>query len=176
MQKISIIIDTREQTPWHFPSFLASVSRGTLRTGDYALAGDEFYAIERKSLDDFAATISSGWERFKRELDRMDLMDAKTIIVEASINDIINHDYNHPKISPAFVLKRIAELSLGSASVLLCDNSVTSAGMCYVILRLRAQNNAKNQSESGENSIPESGKPLDDIIDRQGNMQGSSVT
>ncbi|MFA7462979.1 MAG: ERCC4 domain-containing protein, partial [Anaerovoracaceae bacterium] len=127
---IKIIIDTREQTPWHFPPELASVSRGTLRTGDYALAGDPLYAIERKSLDDFVGTISSGWERFTKEIERMDALAARTVIVEASINDIQEHNYNHPRVPPGFILKRIAELSLRNVSVLLCDNPISAAGMC----------------------------------------------
>ena len=68
---LRIVIDTREQQPWHFPRHLAAVSRGTLSAGDYALEGDRGFAIERKSLPDFVGTISSGWERFRRELERM---------------------------------------------------------------------------------------------------------
>ena len=61
----AIIIDTREQRPWVFPAY-AAVRVGTLKQGDYALEGDDRYAIERKSLEDFIGTIFSGWERFKR--------------------------------------------------------------------------------------------------------------
>ena len=64
-QRRAIIIDTREQRPWVFPAYVA-VRVDTLKQGDYALEGDDRYAIERKSLEDFIGTIFSGWERFKR--------------------------------------------------------------------------------------------------------------
>ena len=56
MGEFRIIIDTREQTPWSFPPEIP-VEIGTLKTGDYALAGDDAFAIERKSKDDFLGTI-----------------------------------------------------------------------------------------------------------------------
>ena len=43
MTNMAIVIDTREQTPWSFPSGLPSV-RGTLATGDYSIQGLEHLA------------------------------------------------------------------------------------------------------------------------------------
>ena len=65
---MEIVIDSREQQPWHFSPELVRVSRGTVRTGDYCVKGDRLFAIERKSLNDFVGTISTGWERFQREI------------------------------------------------------------------------------------------------------------
>ena len=56
MGELRIIIDTREQIPWSFPPEIP-VEIGTLKTGDYALAGDDAFAIERKSKDDFLSLI-----------------------------------------------------------------------------------------------------------------------
>ena len=54
-----IVIDTREQTPLVFPSGVATV-RGTLRTGDYSVAGHEAaFTVERKSLSDFTSARGS---------------------------------------------------------------------------------------------------------------------
>ena len=130
---MKIIIDTREKHAWAFPCEVAETSRGTLPTGDYALEGDPFFAIERKSLDDFVGTIASEWERFQREIERMQFYPAIVIIVEANFADIINHAYNHPSISPSFVLKRTAELVFLRACVLFCDNPISAAGMAYKI-------------------------------------------
>jgi len=135
---LHIIIDTREQTPWHFPEHLAEVSRGCIRAGDYALAGDEDgFAIERKSLDDFVGTISTGWDRFMREVERMILFPAAIVIIEDTFARLINHEYNHPQVTPAFVMKRIAQLAFMRVTVLFCDNPATAAGTCYVILKER---------------------------------------
>lgn len=89
---LKITIDTREQTPFHFDDHIAKVRIGGLKTGDYACTGDRGFAVERKSLDDFLSTISSGWKRFQREIFR-----AKTegfalpIIVEGNLDDIVFH-------------------------------------------------------------------------------------
>ena len=82
MDPLRIIIDTREQRPWRFPPEAAFVRRGTLSAGDYALEEDTAFAIERKSLDDFIGTVSTGWERFQRELERMGGYAARCVIVE----------------------------------------------------------------------------------------------
>ncbi len=141
---ITITIDTREQTPWHFPPDQANVRRGTLKTGDYALDGDAGFAIERKSLDDFIGTISSGWARFCRELARMGDWPAKVIIVEGRLTDvvfwqdasgnIIYPDHQHPLCAPSFVLKRIAELTMRGASVLLAETPELASALAYKIL------------------------------------------
>jgi ERCC4-type nuclease len=88
---LKIIIDTREQSPWSFPPECAVTVRGTLSAGDYAIYGDDSFAIERKSLDDFLGTISSGWERFQRELKRMESASfpARIIIVEGDFVSIM---------------------------------------------------------------------------------------
>ncbi len=135
MTRITITIDTREQQPWAFRD-MADTERGTLSAGDYALKGDSGFAVERKSLDDFTGTISTGWPVFLRELDRMDasFFPAKPVIVEADWAQVINHAYNHPEVDPPFVLKRVAELTLRGVSVMFCSNPVSAAGLCWRIL------------------------------------------
>lgn len=136
-KQLSIVIDTREKQPFAFPSHLAEVKRETLKAGDYALDGDTQFAVERKSLNDFVGTISSGWERFLKQLMRMSKHIARVIIVEGSLVEIIEARYNHPRIVPAFVLKRIAELTICGVSILFADNPITAAGLCYMILKER---------------------------------------
>ncbi|MBO4304641.1 MAG: ERCC4 domain-containing protein [Lentisphaeria bacterium] len=128
-----IVIDTREQRPWSFPPHIET-EIGTLRTGDYALKGDDRFAIERKSADDFVGTISSGWGRFVRELNRMDeaCFAAKTVIVEADFESfcfrtesgrILPPDHEHTRLTPQFVMKRIAQLTLRNVSVIFAGNA-----------------------------------------------------
>lgn len=147
MQRIHIIIDTREQTPWSFDPMYADTSVGTLKTGDYALAGDDGFAVERKSLDDFLGTISTGWERFQRELDRMAGWPAKVVVVEADFErccfrdfdgQIVSPDHNHPKLTPQFISKRIAELSMSGVSVIFAGNPAHASALACHILRERA--------------------------------------
>ena len=146
--KLKIIIDTREQSPWAFPSYIVGSKRGTLRTGDYALEGDYNFAIERKSLDDFLGTISTGWERFLRELDRMNeaKYPAKVVIVEGDYERccfkeqedcIVAPEHNHPRLTPQFVNSRIAELMLMGVCVMFAQNPGYAAALACSIFHHR---------------------------------------
>ena len=139
-----ITIDTREQRPWSFPAFV-NTEAGALRTGDYALKNDAGFAIERKSADDFAGTISTGWARFCRELKRMDDagFPAKVIIVEAELEEfcfrcmageIIPPTHEHIQLQPQFIMKRVAELTMRGCSVLFCGNAEFASNMALKIL------------------------------------------
>lgn len=139
-----IVIDTREQRPWGFPPHI-QVEVGTLRTGDYAIKGDETnFAIERKSGDDFIGTVSIGWHRFCKELNRMDesRFAAKIIIVETDFETfcyrtrqgaILPPDHEHIRCTPQFVMKRIAQLSFRNVTVLFAGTPELGAA---VALRL----------------------------------------
>ena len=99
MTNMAIVIDTREQTPWSFPSGLPSV-RGTLATGDYSIQGlEHLAAIERKELGDLVGCCTHGRERFEAELHRLQSYKCRAVIVEASMGDILAHSYRsqcHP--------------------------------------------------------------------------------
>lgn len=144
MGELRIIIDTREQTPWSFPPEIP-VEVGTLKTGDYALAGDDAFAVERKSGSDFLGTISTGWGRFCRELNRMDAagFPAKVIIVECNFREfcfsertgeIIPPDHEHYMLTPQFVIKRIAQLSMRGAAALFAGNADFASALALAIL------------------------------------------
>lgn len=117
---MTITIDTREQSPWAF-SDTVETEVGTLKAGDYALKGDATFCVERKSLEDFLGTISTGWDRFQRELYRMDCYGVahKIVVVEGDADSIYFKDadteirepeHNHPRLEPSFVMMRVAEL------------------------------------------------------------------
>lgn len=147
MGEFCIVIDTREQTPWGFPPEVA-VEIGTLKTGDYALKGDSAFAIERKSKDDFLGTISTGWGRFCRELNRMDAagFPAKPILVECDFSafcfserngEIIPPDHEHYMLTPQFVMKRIGQLTARGAAVVFAGNPQFASALALAILRER---------------------------------------
>ncbi len=85
--KLRIVIDTREQAPYAFAGMAAAVTRGTLASGDYSLAGAvDRVAVERKSLDDFIRSITAERARFMAELARLRGYDAAALVVEAPYN------------------------------------------------------------------------------------------
>jgi DNA excision repair protein ERCC-4 len=63
----------------------------TLDTGDFALAGlPDGGVVERKTCSDFLACMTSGRERFERELSRSRHVGRFIIIVEGSLQDCIH--------------------------------------------------------------------------------------
>lgn len=145
---IPIIIDTREQTPWAFDPAQVDARIGTLQTGDYAIAGDDRFGIERKSLEDFLGTISSGWDRFGREIERMAAADwvARVMIVEGDYaqccfaegkGELIPPQHRHYRLSPQFIERRIAELTLMQVSVIFATDPHLAAGLATAIFRQR---------------------------------------
>jgi len=156
---LHIIIDEREQTPWAWDPADATTEIHSLVAGDYALASDceavkgrkmlaVRFSIERKSLDDFLGTISAGWDRFQRELVRMEAFPARVVIVEGDFSAccfaqgegcVIPPPHNHPALRPAFVARRISELTMMGVSVLMAGDCQLAAGLAYRVLRRRVE-------------------------------------
>lgn len=75
----SFYVDTREQQPWDMPNPI----KMKLEIGDYAAAGDRFsnVFVDRKGAADFIGTFTSGYERFKREMDRAAAQEAFLFVI-----------------------------------------------------------------------------------------------
>lgn len=74
-----------------------------LDTGDYSVRGNFLQCIsvtvERKTLADFIGSVIHHRYRFMAEVERMSHFEWKCIVVEGSISQILNHDYDsgaHP--------------------------------------------------------------------------------
>lgn len=103
---ITVIADTREQTPWVLDPTRFKVERGTLQTGDYTVHGLEGrLRIERKSLGDFVGTVIQDWIRFRKELYRLAFFDLACVVVEADVEDVLAKRYESDA-SPASVIGR----------------------------------------------------------------------
>jgi len=158
LEPLKIVIDSREQTPWGWEPCDAITHVRALAAGDYALDADceevkgreslaVRFAIERKSLDDFLGTISREWARFQLELTKMESFPARVVIVEGNFADCcFNYDKNgilqtpqhsHARLTPRFIARRIAELTLSNVAVLFCGDAALASGLAYRILRRR---------------------------------------
>lgn len=146
-----IVIDTREKSPWVFPEGVET-SVGTVRQGDYALAGDNAFSIERKSLADFRNTVVRGWDRFRREMIRMDLAGfaQKVIVVEGDFADYCfkelpdGEGIEEPSagadevFTPSLAARRVAELTIfHRATVLFARDEGIAAALAFQILLQR---------------------------------------
>ena len=97
-----VIVDTREQTPWHFTGIkdddtgreitVPLITDRSLPQGDYAVEGLESWCIvERKSIKDFYRSISAERERFEREIARLnELCHVSAVIIESDWNEILD--------------------------------------------------------------------------------------
>lgn len=157
---LHILIDSRERAPWAWEASDATTEIVGLAAGDYAVAQDAEkpkragalrpvrFSIERKHLEDFISTISTGWERFQRELIRMEAFPARVVIVEGDFaqccfvraaSGVEPPAHNHPVIQPSFVARRVAELTMQGVSVLFAGDAELAAGLAFRIFKRRLE-------------------------------------
>lgn len=138
----TIIIDTREKLPLKLP---VKSEVATLKVGDYALKGSTHNIfIDRKSLVDFCGTLSKGYERFQREIERAIKLNAYIImLVESDINSAASFNYlphmKHTKATPAFIFKRLRDLLVkypNHFQVVFADGRIDAAKLVISILKL----------------------------------------
>ena len=90
----TLLVDSREPWPHPWAKWLPShisLERATLDTGDFALAGlPDGAVVERKTVSDFHAAITSSRERFTRELARSRYVGRFVVVVEGSLFDCID--------------------------------------------------------------------------------------
>jgi DNA excision repair protein ERCC-4 len=99
-ERVVIVVDSREQEPYVFDPERVTIVRRALPAGDYSLDGHETaIAAERKSIDDYVASIVRNRDRFVRELRLLSAYEVACIVVEASLEDVLAHRYRsdaHP--------------------------------------------------------------------------------
>jgi hypothetical protein len=82
-----ILIDTREQKPLFFKNSESL----KLDVGDYATGGDlyDYTFVDRKSYQDFCATVTNGYGRFVKELERCKSLGCFLfVVVEVAFGDM----------------------------------------------------------------------------------------
>lgn len=103
-----IVVDTREQTPFEFPS-VVPIEVKKLDAGDYSVIGyEDKISIERKSEDDFVQSITRDYVRFEAELERLEKYAFCAIVVESTLGRINTHAYTAPGVDPKTVITRAA--------------------------------------------------------------------
>lgn len=108
--------DTREQLPLKF-----KLDKGdelvvkTLPFGDYWASptkeSNEFPVMfERKGLGDLFGTMTAGYDRFKREMERAKQMECHLILVIEGSLRRVHEGYEHSQFDGASMLKKLATL------------------------------------------------------------------
>lgn len=95
---VPVVVDTREQRGYEFTEQIAdgsiTVCRAALPVGDYSIVEHtDRVAIERKSLADYVDTVIHSRERFSRELKTLARYELGAVVVEASLEDVLDHRY-----------------------------------------------------------------------------------
>lgn len=87
----TVIQDTREQTPFIF-GLSVPVEIKTLKQGDYSIKGyEDVFAVERKSINDLAGTLTGGHTRFLKEMERLRDYESSYIVIEGEFIDLCKH-------------------------------------------------------------------------------------
>lgn len=102
---LEIVVDTHERYAYGFADRQATVVRGSLPAGDYGVLrdGNLLAAVERKSLADLVATLTSG--RLKYQLADLAALPRAALVVEDRYSSVFRLD----RVRPAMVADGLAE-------------------------------------------------------------------
>ena len=141
----TIIVDTREQTPLVFQSL--PFRTATLTQGDYSVAGLEAdFAIERKSISDLVGSLTSGRERFMREIDRLRGCPFARLLIVGTEHDIASHRYRS-NASPKAIINSLHAIESRGLPVGFADTPAKAAALVerWAWWRCRAVLNIGNE-------------------------------
>lgn len=134
--RISVVVDRREQLPLDFSPFSdVTVAPGTLATGDYSLTGFESrWAIERKSIADLVGSLTSGRDRFMREMVRLARYEYGAVVVEGQLLELESHTYRS-KASALSILGSVCAVCVRYVPVFFAGDRHSAAVLVHGLLR-----------------------------------------
>jgi ERCC4 domain len=106
---ITIAVDTRERYPYRFSQQAAETVRATVAAGDYAVRtsdGSVLAAVERKSLENLAATLSDGTLAF--QMQRLAELPLAAVVVEARYSAL----YKLAHVNGSWLADQLARLEV----------------------------------------------------------------
>lgn len=136
----TVIKDTREQDGYTFDKFHGKyfscngMIERKLDTGDYSLLGfEDKLCIERKaSVSELAGNLGKDKKRFMAEIDRMTDFDFKFLVLEFSLEDVMNFPegsdipeskWSQIRITNKYMLKMLIEFQMyDRIHVIFCGN------------------------------------------------------
>lgn len=116
---------------------LVKTTSMTLASGDYSILGhSDKISIERKSLEDLYSTLTHGRERFERELTRLQEMQFSSVIVEVSLETIIQRPPPNTRVVPKSIYSSIIayQQRFPKTHWLLCDSRRLAEKTAFRIL------------------------------------------
>lgn len=143
----TIIVDTREQTPWEFEHYATAHQK--LDTGDYSIQGlENIFVIERKkSVSEIANNITES--RFKDVLERLEQFQHKFILLEFTLSNVLDYPvgstvpkrmWSSIKITSKYILKYLTEINVKyGIHTIYCGNRDNAEEMAISIMKRMAE-------------------------------------
>jgi len=131
-----IAVDNREQLAYSFQGYDCTTEPTTLNVGDYSIVGfTDKIALERKSIDDLVGCLTSGRERFERELARSRSLDRFCVLIEAAFEDLAKGIYRSAMKPHAACQSIIAWQIRYGVSFVFAGSRKTSEYYCFSYLQ-----------------------------------------
>ena len=128
---MQILIDSREQRELEFSHpYITGTERVTLKVGDYCCEYTDGFRppviFERKSIGDLFGTLGKGHKRFKREIEKSNVLSVKLIlIIEGSFTHLLK-GYKHSRLQGITVIRKLFTLWI-------------KYGLCFVLVKDRKE-------------------------------------
>lgn len=156
-EDITILVDTREQTPFDMTEFGFRSEPATLKTGDYTIKGlEDRITVERKSLPDLLGCIGKGRKRFEKELVRMLDFNSRAVVVSASESEIEAGNYQYSRLTPKQVIGSYTGWMVWNIPFIFADDHTKAAKRAAHFLWLYAKRHLK-LNKNGELEVKDSG-------------------
>ena len=130
--RLTIVVDVHERYPWKFTHQQADTVRRALPAGDYVveLDGAVAAAVERKTLADLVATLTSGKLRYL--LADLASLPRAAVVVEDRYSSIFRLDH----VRPALVADGVAEVQVRfpAVPIVFCENRQLAQEWTYRFL------------------------------------------
>jgi ERCC4-type nuclease len=132
IRELQILVDSHEQYAYRFSAQQASAVKRALPCGDYGItvAGRLVAAVERKSLADLVASLTSGKLRYA--LAELAALPRAAVVIEDRYSAI----YRLDRVRPALIADGIAELQVRwpNVPIVFCDNRKLAEEWTYRFL------------------------------------------
>lgn len=129
LRELEIVVDSRERYAWKFSQQQATTTRRALPAGDYAveLEGRIVAAVERKSLPDLVATLTTGKMRYL--LADLARLPQAAVVVEDRYSQIFSLEH----VRPATVADAVAECAarFPQVPILFCETRALAQEWSY---------------------------------------------
>lgn len=131
-QRLEILVDRNERYSWNFAHQQATTVRRPLPAGDYAVAvnGEMVAAVERKSLQDLVASLTSGKLRFL--LADLATLPRAAVVIEDRYSSVFKLD----RVRPRVVAECLAELQVRfpAVPIVFCETRPLAQEWAYRFL------------------------------------------